>query len=377
MGHRYDDVVVGAGIVGLAHAYWLARRGRRVAVFERSVRADGASVRNFGMIWPIGQPPGTVRELALRSRSLWLELLAASGIWHEARGSLHLAYFDDEWQILHEFAHRSATGLDVQLLGPAEVVALCPRVRLPGLRGGLSSATELGLDARQTCRRLASWLAERFDIAFHFNCAVTAIDLPAVVVGGGRVEARRAWVCAGADLQALFPEAFAGLGLVPCKLQMMASEPIGERLGPMLAAGLTLRHYAAFADCPTLPALKARVAGERPEFDKYGIHVMAAQNAAGQLIIGDSHEYGADVDPFDKPVIDELILDYLNGFLHLPELRVASRWHGIYLKHPSRPVSKVRPAPGVVAVTGIGGAGMTLSLGLAEQVVAEELGAGA
>jgi len=52
---RYDDMVVGAGVLGLAHAYHLTRRGRRVAVFERSPTAVGASVRNFGMLWPIGR----------------------------------------------------------------------------------------------------------------------------------------------------------------------------------------------------------------------------------------------------------------------------------------------------------------------------------
>ncbi len=37
----YDDAVVGAGILGLAHAYQLARRGRRVIVFERNPRPSG------------------------------------------------------------------------------------------------------------------------------------------------------------------------------------------------------------------------------------------------------------------------------------------------------------------------------------------------
>src|ERR1700750_961012 len=92
----YDDAVIGAGILGLAHTYQLARRGRRGIVFERDGKASGASVRNFGMLWPVGQPFGTLRDLAKKSLEFWIELLQAGGIWHERTGSLHLAYRDDE-----------------------------------------------------------------------------------------------------------------------------------------------------------------------------------------------------------------------------------------------------------------------------------------
>ena len=104
----YDVAVVGAGILGLAHAYHLARRGLKVVVFERHPRAQGASVRNFGMIWPIGQPSGPMYQLARRSRELWLEVLTASGLWHAPSGSLHVAYHEDEDQVLREFAGEAA-----------------------------------------------------------------------------------------------------------------------------------------------------------------------------------------------------------------------------------------------------------------------------
>ena len=56
MRRRADVAVVGGGILGLAHAYLLARGGRHVILFERNARACGASVRNSGMIWPASQP---------------------------------------------------------------------------------------------------------------------------------------------------------------------------------------------------------------------------------------------------------------------------------------------------------------------------------
>jgi glycine/D-amino acid oxidase-like deaminating enzyme len=141
----------------------------------------------------------------------------------------------------------------------------------------------------------------------------------------------------------------------------------------MLAGGLTLRHYKAFEACPGLAALRERVARETPEFERYGIHVMASQNGRGEVVIGDSHEYGDAIEPFDKAGIDGLILDYLATFLNV-EPRVTARWHGTYAKHPRDPYVALDPAPGVAVVTGAGGAGMTLSFGLAEQVIGQRLG---
>jgi FAD dependent oxidoreductase TIGR03364 len=329
------------------------------------------------MLWPIGQPAGPLRQLALRSLEIWSELLRASGLWHERVGSLHLAYRDDEAQVLREFVtHANETDFACEFIGPDEVHRLSPAVRRRGLIAGVWSHHEVCVDPREIVSGLPYWLAATYGVVFEFCRAVVGYDRPRVICGTD-FEADRLWICAGDDLRTLYPEALAAAGLLRCKLQMLRSEPTsgGWRLGPMLAGGLTLRHYRSFEECPPLPALRRRIAEETPEFDRYGIHVMASQNGRGEITIGDSHEYGAVIEPFDKAVIDELIMGYLATFLDLPNLRIVERWHGTYAKNPKGPSMIARPAPGAVAVTGLGGAGMTLAFGVAEETVRTELGA--
>lgn len=367
---RYDDAVVGAGILGLAHAYHLARRGRRVLVVERSSQAQGASIRNFGMIWPVGQPHGERHQLALRSREHWLEALAAAGLWHERTGSLHLAQHDDEAEVLREFAKQAPDlGYACELLSPTQVAERSPAVVIDGLVAGLWSPTEVCVDPREAVAGLARFLAAEHGVHFAFGCAASGWEPGCLRAGGREIRVERLFCCPGDDLVSLFPEALAPLGLRRSKLQMMRSTPRPDRIGPMLAGGLTLRHYAAFGICPSLEAVVERVAREAPEFDRFGIHVMVSQNGRQELVIGDSHVYDDAIDPFDSREIDRLVLAYLAGMAHFPDLEIAARWHGTYAKDAEQAWQVVRPAPGAWVVTGVGGAGMTLSFGVAERVV--------
>jgi FAD dependent oxidoreductase TIGR03364 len=376
MNASYDVAIAGAGILGLAHAYHLARRGLRVVVLERHPRAQGASVRNFGMLWPIGQPPGPLYDLARRSLDLWLEVLHASGLWHNQAGSLHLANHDDEAQVLREFVALAGPEHGCRLLDAKQITERFPEVVTTGLRLGLWSPVEVTVDPRQVIADLPEWLQRAHGVDFVFDAPLLDFTSPHVHTAAGDFRAPRLLVCTGADFRTLAPNVFTDAGMTLCKLQMMRSQPFGSafRAGAMLAAGLTLRHYRAFAKCPTLPEVVARLDRDLPAYTRFGIHVLLSQNEAGELTIGDSHEYDEAIEPFDKPEIDELILRYLRTMIRVPGLRVASRWHGIYLKHPTEPYVIADPRPDMRVVTGVGGNGMTLSFGLAERVVQQWLG---
>ena len=74
MNESYDVAIVGRGIVGLAHALAAAKNGLRVVVIDRTERATGASIRNFGFVTVTGQERHEMWPLALRAKQIWTEV---------------------------------------------------------------------------------------------------------------------------------------------------------------------------------------------------------------------------------------------------------------------------------------------------------------
>jgi FAD dependent oxidoreductase TIGR03364 len=365
---RRDMIVVGAGIMGLAFAWEAARRGRRVTVLERSPAARGASIRNFGMVWPIGQPAGPRHTVALASRSRWLELRDAGAVWARECGSVHAVRESDEAAVLAEFADRApAVGIACELLPGPEAVRRFPALDR-GIRAALWSPSEVVVDPPRALPAIAGFLAARHGVEFRFGTTVVDVDMPRVrTAAGDALTADVVIVCGGADFETLFPGLWRASGGRRCRLQMLktASQPDGWRLGPHVAGGLTLAHYPGFEICPSLPAVKARFAAERPEHAAAGIHVMATQNEAGEVILGDSHDEADVESPFGSERIDDLILDYAQKMLRLPDWRIAARWQGVYAKPAAGTHFTAEPQPECHVMGSPGGAGMTLSFGIA------------
>lgn len=368
-------IVIGAGIVGLATARALAAKNYDVTVLERNGKAVGASVRNFGMIWPIGQPDGELYERAMLSRSIWKEVCDEAGIWYDSVGSLHLAYNNEEWNVLEELS-QIMNYRQYELLNPEQTLSKSGAVVSENLKGALYSDHEMIIDPRKAISVLPHWLNSKYGVQFLWGKAVTDISYPYVYVSKEQYEADEIYVCSGADFETLYPEIFSSLPVTKCKLQMMRmiKQPGNCRIGPALCGGLSLLHYNSFKAAPSLPLLKKKMEEEYSDYLKWGIHVMVSQNQEGELTIGDSHEYGLTPDPFDKQFINQMIIDYLKKFARFNNESIIETWNGIYPKLTNNATELIiQPEQGVTIINGLGGAGMTLSFGLCEQVIGNQV----
>ena len=363
-----DLLVVGAGIVGLAHALEAARRGMSVLVLERDRRALGASVRNFGHVIVSAMAPGRPFECALDARERWLWLGRTAGVPVSEAGTLLVARHADELAVLEEAA-AAAPERGLRLLSRDEVGRLAA-LPLDAVVGGAVAELDLRVDPRSAVARLAAWLEERCDVRFVWDAAVLDVDLPVVTTSAGRIRAEQAIVCPGGDFTSLFRDAFADRpNLVLTKLQMLrAAAPPGRSYGPTLATGLSLLHYPGFSGQPSVERLRARIERERPELLAARVNLLVAQLPGSDLVIGDTHEYGLAVSPFRSERLDRLILSEAEALLGVA-LEVRERWYGVYPSAPGDPFMVVEPAPGVRLVEVVSGVGMTTALGLAGRVM--------
>ncbi|USS43814.1 FAD-binding oxidoreductase [Burkholderia glumae] len=196
-----DVVVIGAGIVGTATAYELARRGVSVALIDKGMVGGEQSGRNWG--W-VRQQNRDLFELPLAMRSLrrWSELrdeiqidlgFRREGILYASNDAKAIARWEAWCRQAREI------GFVSHLLSAHEINSRAPQGG-PRYAGGVW----LPDDGRAEPSRAASALAEgakRRGAVLYQNCAARGLELSAGRVGGvwterGLIKAG-AVVCAG------------------------------------------------------------------------------------------------------------------------------------------------------------------------------------
>jgi D-hydroxyproline dehydrogenase subunit beta len=359
-----DLVVVGAGVVGLAHAVEARARGLSVVVVERDARAVGASVRNFGHVGTTLQG-GEAAGYAAAARDRWLSLAPKAGFEVLETGTVVIARSQAELAVLEEFAGEHP-GL-VRLLAPRQVRDLFPPATAEVV-GGAHLPQDLRIEPREAIPAVAAWL-ESGGVLFAWGTHAGSVEEGVVHTSRGDVRGARIVFACGHHLDRLFPGIAEQYGVQRCLLRMLEVEPPGDvRIGPAVLTGTGMLRYSAIAAMPSVAAVRAEIGKRQPELLDGDVNLMLTQRPDGSLVLGDTHHYDRTLQPFDDEHIAELLLREGSRLLGAT-LTVRRRWRGIYAESPVTDFLIAQPHPGARVVSVTSGIGMTTALGLAPAVL--------
>ena len=363
-----DVVVIGAGVVGLACAASLARRGRSVVVVERHEGPGReTSSRNSGVIHAgIHYPPGSLKaQTCLEGLRLLYARCEREGIPHRRTGKLVVAVTEPEIATLHAI-HATATAAGatgLRLLDRAELSRMEP---LLSGAGALWSGASGIVDAHALMDSYAAETrAHGSDIAYRTVVESLEPSAGGCTVGtrdasGARFEVRAAWVVNAAGLEADRVAELAGLD----------PDALGWRI-----------HWCKgeyFALAPSVPRPTTALVYPIPAGPGIGIHLTT--DLGGRCIAGPDARY---VDAIDYAVDPARATAFARAVArYLPHVRahdLSPDYSGIRpkLAGPGEPFrdfvvadGTALGAPRTVHLVGIESPGLTASAAIGERVAA-------
>ena len=200
---RADVVIIGAGIVGTAAAYYLAKQGVSVVLCEKGRVAGEQSSRNWGFVRQQGRDPAEIPAI-IESLKLWRGLSEEIGedVGFKQSGVFYLA--DDEEQVAaYEdwLEHAKQYQIDTRLMSRRDIDQ-----RLPGATGRWIAALHTPSDGQAEPTLAAPALARaagRLGAEIFTQCAVRGMETEAGKISGvvtelGRVRTNTVLCAAGA-----------------------------------------------------------------------------------------------------------------------------------------------------------------------------------
>ncbi|UCH38431.1 MAG: FAD-binding oxidoreductase [Gammaproteobacteria bacterium] len=308
--NRYDTIVVGGGLVGAAVAFGMARRGRRVGVFDGGDRDFRASRGNFGLVWVQGKGAdyAPYARLSGAAASCWsdfaAQLLSDTGIdvGLEQNGGYDFCLEQAEWDARASEMSRVAAHTDgefeYEMLGNAEL-----RQRIPEVSDEVLGASYSPLDGHVNPLYLLRALHQRLlDLGAAYHGAEPVVSSAAeagrfvVTSARGRYRCERLVFCAGLANQRLAADLGMHIPLQPLRGQLLITERVPR-----------------FLPCATL---------------------QVRQTMEGTLQIGDSHEDVGYDESTTLEVITRLAARAVRIFPHLRHVRLQRAWGALRVMTP-------------------------------------------
>ncbi|MDW7982946.1 MAG: FAD-dependent oxidoreductase [Thermomicrobium sp.] len=281
---RRDIVIVGAGIVGSALAYHLARLGvTNITVIERGALfgTSGSTGHAPGVVFRVHSSSRLMTEMAKYSVELYRSLIDDLGSCFLPVGGLEVATSPERLGFLYRKADlASSSGLEATVLTPIECTELFPLIDPRPLYGGLFVPGD-GLAKAVRAATVMGRAAEQAGVEFRDRTSIREVLIDRGTVSGVRlsdgttIETRLLVCCNGIWAQELGDVLGLRLPLVPLQhpfvwttpLSLLSSETSEARLpvvrhqdrslyfrqvGKQLGIG-SYRHEPVRADTRSLP----------------------------------------------------------------------------------------------------------------------------
>lgn len=346
-----DVIVLGAGIVGAATAYFLAQKRFRVLLIEGEAPAWGASGRNPGFQWLHTRKAGLQMELGLAGRRLADHLRETLDDF-EMRPSGGMIYFLDERQepLFRAFvAERRAAGLPMELID-----GKAAREHCPVLSEKVLGASWNPLDAHQNTARLVDALvaaARRHGAELRTACAIDRLAMEdgrcvgVITTGGEKIAAGKVVLAAGAWSPRLLAPLGLKLPISAMRLQVVETEPAPFRFEPLLYGPTAVKQYAYIRALPEYSEDGAWHPMER-QFPGIEFLELAAQRRDGRIRLGCPMDFpGLD----DRPTVAGIALTLAVLTENIPAIRglAIERVYAGLLPETPDALPVLDPTPGI------------------------------
>ena len=354
-----DVVIVGAGAVGAACAYFAAMAGLKVAVVERGAVASGTSSACEGNLLVSDKEAGPELSLAQYSQSLWRGELAEYGhLWEfDFKGGLVVSAKTSTHENLRRLAERQrAAGIDVELVDSASLAEFEPHLN-PSLVGGAYYPQDSQVQPMLVVAHLLR-LARGRGATVHTHTRVVAFTrdgdaVTGVVTDRGTISAGAVVNAAGTWGGAIAELARVNVPVLPRKGYVMVTEPLPVLVRHKVYAAEYVDNVASSdAGLQTSPVVEG--------------------TDGGTILIGSSRERVGFDKSFNPRVLSEMAGKAIGLFPFLADVKALRCYSGFRPYCPDHlPVIGPDPrAPGLFHACGHEGAGIGLSVGTGALIAA-------
>jgi D-hydroxyproline dehydrogenase subunit beta len=363
-----DVVVVGAGVVGAACAYFAAQAGLRVVVLDRGAVAGGTTGAGEGNLLVSDKSPGPELDLTLHSLALWRALsstLDREAVEIEFKGGLVVASTADGHDALRDLAgQQRAVGVEAVEVAAESLHDHEPQLA-DGLAGGVLYPQDMQVQPMAAAAHLLRAAIREHGAVFHPGARVTAIERGA----GGRVVGVRTSsgryatpaVVNAAGTWAGEVAALAGVDLpvMPRRGFILVTEPL---------PGSPVRHKVYAAE------YVANVVSDDTDLQTSPV---VEGTRSGTILIGSSRERVGFDRTFSLPVLRRLARQAVELFPFLAGVHAIRAYQGFRPYCPDHlPVIGPDPrVPGLLHACGHEGAGIGLSAATGDLIAATLTGA--